>query len=108
MTDSPSRQDSALARESMDAELSSCPQGADGAQLAWMIVAIIMTTLAITTTSIAVVMGLLMYVKRKKGHSKGANSDSRLGEFISAHTQAHKLTFLVLFFILTRSTLYAI
>ena len=58
-----SRQDSALARESMDANLSSCSQTAGGAQLAWVIVALIMTTLAITTITIA--MGLLLYVKKK-------------------------------------------
>ena len=36
-------------------------------------------------------------MSKKKGHSIGANSDSRLSEFISSHTQSRKLTFPVLF-----------
>ena len=69
-------------RESLDAELTSCPQTAVNTEAVWMTVAVIMTLLAITATTIAVVMGFLLYVKNKQRHSREANSDVRLGEFI--------------------------
>ena len=51
------------------ATTTSCPQTAE-VQVVWIAAALLMTMLTITATTVAAVMGLLLYMKKKQEQSK--------------------------------------